>query len=223
VTGASERSDELITTGPDLQPPLQWCLIERLLAGGSALPKEGGTDSHEARSETIEVLLHELERAMDKQFQTIDSLDSKAGQLFGVASLATALMMAFAGIVRDTSYQTDAAQAATTTPTSVTVGAFVLAILMYVATIYCLVRAFRVEAFRLPLKVDRKHIIETYLPLSKHEAKAQLLSNYIEQMEANSAIVETKAWWIRWSLYLLGTDVVYLIIFTAVGVLTTPS
>jgi hypothetical protein len=174
-----------------------------------------------ARKQTVEVILRELERGMDKQFDTIDGLDSKAGQLFGVASLATALMTAFLGAMPGAMVATLGENGSAPLPWWCPVGVFAVAIALYVATVFSLVRAYRVEAYHLPMKVDREHITATYLPLTETDAREQLLANYIEQMRTNWAIVETKAWWVKTSLYLLGADIVYLVIAVTLGVMIT--
>jgi hypothetical protein len=166
-------------------------------------------------------MLRELERGMDKQFATIDGLDSKAGQLFGVASLATALMTAFLGAIPDAMTATITENGSAPLPWWCSVGGFAVAIALYVATVFCLVRAYRVESYHLPVKVDREHITVTYLPLTETQVREQLLANYIEQMRTNWAIAETKAWWVKLSLYLLGADIVYLVIAVAAGVVLT--
>ena len=88
-----------------------------------------------ARKQTVGIILRELERGMDKQFYTIDGLDSKAGQLFGVASLATALMTAFLGAMPGAMAATLAENGSTPLPWWCPVGGFAVAIALYVATV----------------------------------------------------------------------------------------
>jgi hypothetical protein len=185
-----------------------------------------GEEMHEsARERTVEIMLRELERGMDKQFDTIDGLDSKAGQLFGVASLATALMTAFLGVMPGAKAAALAGNGYAALPWWGLVSGFavaiVVAIALYSATVFSLVRAYRVEAYHLPVKVDREHITAIYLPLTEAQVREQLLANYIEQMRTNWAIAETKAWWVKMSLYLLAADIVYLVIAVALGVAIT--
>ncbi len=162
-------------------------------------------------------MLAQLERVMDKQFQTIDGLDSKAGQLFGIATLVTALM----GVAQVSFFQSE--KAISSFPCWFVAGGFLLLMFLYLLTIVCLIRAFRIEAYYLPIKIDRDHIDDTYLSLSKNAAQQQLLANHIECSQMNWAIIEDKARWIKWGLYLLGLDIFLLIILIATGTVLVPS
>lgn len=156
-------------------------------------------------------MLAQLERAMDKQFQTIDGLDSKAGQLFGVASLLTALI----GVAQVSFFQSE--EVTSSFPSWFVAGQFLLAIFLYLVTIFCLIRAFRIEAYYLPIKIDRDHIHDTYLSLTKSAVEEQLLANYIEHSQRNWAIIEDKARWVRGGLYLVGFDIFFLVMLIAIG------
>lgn len=169
------------------------------------------SESEKARQETVEVLLSELERAMDKQFEAIDALDSKAGIIFGAASLVSALMTVAQGAFFQKMRE------ATTIPSWFSLVGFGLAIVLYVAIVCCLIRAFRIMTYYLPMKIDREHIQAIYLPLTKAEVKEQLVANYIEHSQTNWAILEDKARWVQKGLYLLGIDIIFLTIFIAVG------
>lgn len=174
-------------------------------------------ESRKAREETVEVLLAELERAMDKQFEAIDALDSKAGIIFGAASLVAALMTVAQG-----SFFQRAQMANAIPPCYVLVG-FGLAILLYIGIIYCLIRAFKVMTYYLPMKIDPNHIHKTYLPLTKSEVKEKLLASYIKHSQTNWAILEDKARWVQIALYLLAIDIIYLTLLIAIGTVMGPT
>ena len=163
------------------------------------------------RQGTVEVLVGELQRTLDKQFETIDGLDAKAGQLFGVATLVTALI----AIAQTSVFQNDVV--AGLLPSWLTVGGYIIALVLYGATMFSLIRAYRIEAYYLPLRIDQDHIHARYLPLAKAEIQEQLLANYIEHSQTNWAIVEAKAGRVKWGLYFLGADIVFLIILIIVG------
>jgi len=174
-------------------------------------------ETEKARAETVEVLLSELERTMDKQFEAIDGLDSKAGIIFGAGSLVAALMTVAQG-----SFFQKAQTASVLCPYYV-LGAYGSAMLLYVGIICCVIRAFKVKRYHLPMKIDLEHIEKTYLPMKKHKVKEKLLASYIKHSQANAAILRDKGQWAQRALYLLAIDIIYLTILIAVGSVVWPS
>ena len=168
------------------------------------------TEKEEMRRETIEVLLAELKEGLDKQFGAIDGLDRKAGIILGSASLVIALMTVAHGAFFQKALEPNCAS------TWMQVG-LVIGGLVYVGIIYCVVRAFRVTTYYLPVRLDREEIHNGYLGLTRAEVREQLLANYIEYSGVNLMIIDKKAKWVQISLYLLGADIVYLTMLLLVG------
>lgn len=176
--------------------------------------EEGGSqDAEKAREQTIEVLLAEAERSISRQLATIDGLDSKASQLFQVVTLATTLLAIAMGLF----FQRE--EVARLFPCWFVLGVFGLAMFLYLVTVCCLICAFRVRVYRLPMKMDREHIRTTYLSLTKPETQDQLLANYIECSQINWSIADDKAKWVDRAPYLVGIDVILLITAIAIGTL----
>jgi len=173
----------------------------------------GCQDAEKAREETVEVLLAEAERSMSRQFETIDGLDSKASQLFQVVTLATTLLT----IAQGWFFQKE--EVASVFPCWVVVGVFGIAVSLYVATIYCLIRAFRVRVYYLPIKMDSEHIRTTYLSLTKPETQEKLLASYIERAQTNWGIADDKAKWVDGALILVGIDIIFLMAIIAIATL----
>lgn len=172
----------------------------------------GCQDAEKAREETVEVLLAEAERSMTVQFENIGRLDSKAGRLFQVVTLATTLLTIAQGWL----FQKEMASVF---PCWVVVGGFGIAISLYGATVYCLIRAFRVRVYYLPIKMDLEHIRTTYLSLTKSETQEKLLASHIEHYQTNWGLSENKAKWVNWALILVGIDIIFLIAVIGIGTL----
>lgn len=168
------------------------------------------TDKEEVRRETVEVMLGELKGALDKEFQAIDALDRKGGIIFGSASLVVALMTIAHAAFFQKALEPSCASIC------LQVG-FVIGGLVYVGIICCMIRAFKVTTYYLPVKLDAEEIQKGYLGLDKAAAREQLLANYIEYSGINSTIIDKKARWVEISLRLLGADVAYLTILVIVG------
>jgi len=183
----------------------------------SRMSQDIDAESKRAREETVEILLAELERTMDKQFKAIDTLDSKVGIIFGAGSLVVALMTVAQG-----SFFHNAQTASVLCPYYV-LGAYGLSLFLYLAIMFCVIRAFKVRTYYLPMKIDRDHIQNTYLPLKKHAVKEKLLASYIKHSQTNAAILTDKAQWVQRGLYLLAIDISYLIVLIAVGSVVWPS
>ena len=166
-----------------------------------------------ARNQTIQVLLAEAEKSLDRQLATIDGLDSKVGQLFQVVTVATTLLTFAIGLFLRSEH------AATSPPWWLVLGAFGVALVPYAATWICVIRAFQLRVYYLPLKMDREHIRTEYLSLTKPQAQDQLLANYIESSRLNWDTVAGKARWVQRALYLAGIDIILLIGAAAIGVL----
>ena len=169
-------------------------------------------EKEEARGETVEVLLAQLKDTLDKQFHAVDGLDQKAGMVLGSGSLVVALIAVLAsgllqGLIR-----------ANTVSPYLQLG-FVIGAVLYIGIIYCVVRAFRVTTYYLPLQLDPQEIRKGYLGLSKAQVREQLLANYIEYCSANSTILEEKARWVQISLYVLAADTAYLTTVVIAGTL----
>jgi len=171
----------------------------------------GSQDAVEAREETVEVLLAEAERSMSRQFESIDGLDSKASRLFQVVTLATTLLTIAQGWL----FQKE--EVASVFPCWVVVGVFAIAISLYVATICCLIRAFRVRVYYLPIKMDSEHIRTTYLSLTKAKTQEKLLASYIKHSQTNWGIADDKAKWVDSALILVGIDIIFLIVIMAIA------
>ena len=166
-----------------------------------------------ARDQTIEVLLAEAEKSLDRQLATIDSLDSKLGQLFQAVTVATTLLTFAIGLILRTE------NALTSPPCWLVLGAFGVALVPYAATWIVVIRAFRLRVYYLPLKMDRDHIHTEYLALTKPQAQDQLLANYIESSRKNWEIVADKARWVQLAHYLAGIDIILLVGAVAIAVL----
>lgn len=165
------------------------------------------------RNQTIQVLLSEAENSLDRQLATIDGLDLKVGQLFQVVTVATTLLTFAMGLfLRNENH-------AYSPPCWLVLGAFAIALLPYAATWVCVIRAFQLRVYYLPLRMDREHIRTDYLSLTDSQAKDQLLANYIESSQPNWAIVAGKARWVQRALYLAGIDIILLIGAVATGIL----
>ena len=169
--------------------------------------------ARQAREETIQVLLAEAEKSLDRQLATVDGLDSKVGQLFQVATVATTLLTFAMGLFLQSQ------DAATSPPFWLVLGAFGVALVPYAATWICVIRASQLRVYYLPLKMDREHIRTDYLSLTKPQTQDQLLANYVESSRRNWEIVDGKARWVQCALYLAGIDIILLIIAVAIGVL----
>ena len=173
----------------------------------------GWQDAEKAREETVEVLLAEAERSMTRQFEIIESLDSKASRLFQVVTLATTLLT----IAQGWFFQKE--EVASVLPWWVVVGVFAIATSLYLATICCLMCAFRVRVYHLPVKMDLEHIRTTYLSLTKSETQEKLLASYIKHSQTNWDITYDKGKWVDRALILVGIDIIFLIAIIAIGTL----
>ena len=162
-------------------------------------------ESEEVEQETVDLLLAQLERLYDQQFETIDALDAKVGQLLGVASLANALIGSALAVLVQVQELTSRLAG------SLVLTAFFVGVVWYAATVYFLIRASRLQAYYVPLRIDVDHIEDEYLNLTRSETQEQLLSNYIEVMQINYATMTNKGAWVQRSLYSLGLDIVYLL------------
>ena len=150
---------------------------------------------------------------MSRQFETIDGLDSKASQLFQVVTLATTLLT----IAQGWFFQKQ--EVASVLPSWFVMGLFAIAMLLYLTTICCLIRASRTRVYYLPIKMDLEHIRTTYLSLTKSEAQEKLLASHILHYQTNSSTSEDKAKWVNRALILVGIDIVFLIAVIAIGTL----
>lgn len=178
------------------------------------MPEEvDSQDGEKAREETVEVLLAEAQRSMSRQFESSRGLDSKASRLFQVVTLATTLLT----IAQGWFFQKQ--EVASVLSWWVVLGVFAIAMLLYLATICYLIRAFRVKVYYLPIKMDLEHIRTTYLSLTKSETQEKLLASHIEHYQTNWAISEDKAKWVDRALILVGIDIVLLIAVIAIGTL----
>lgn len=173
----------------------------------------GDSLTRQDRHETIQVLLAEAEKSLDRQLATIDGLDSKVGQLFQVVTVATTLLTIAIGLLLGTEH------AATSPPCWLVVGAFGATLVPYTATWICVIRAYQLRVYYLPLKMDREHIHTDYLSLTKPQAQDQLLANYIESSRLNWDLVAGKARWVQRALRLAGIDIILLVTLVAIGVL----
>lgn len=173
----------------------------------------GCQDAEKAREETVEVLLAEAERSMTTQFENIRRLDSKAGRLFQVVTLATTLLT----IAQGWFFQKE--EMASVFPCWVVLVGFGTAILLYGATICCLIRAFRIRVYYLPIKMDLEHIRTTYLSLTRSETQEKLLASYIKHSKINWGMSDDKANWVDRALILVGIDIIVLVTIIAVGTL----
>lgn len=175
----------------------------------------GAEDAEKAREETVEVLLAQAERSMDRRLEDIDALDSKASQLFQVVTLATTLLTIAQGFF----FQKE--EVASRSPCWVVLGGFGIAVLLYGLTVCCLVLAFKTRAYYLPMKMDAEHIRTAFLSLTKPQAREQLLARYIKYYQTNSAVARNKAKWVDRALILIGLDIVLLMAAMAIGTLVT--
>lgn len=162
-------------------------------------------EKEEARRETVEVLLAQLRDTLDKQFHAIDGLDQKAGIVLGSSTLVVALIGVLATAFLQGPLQSNPA------PPYMRL-AFVIGAVLYIGVILCVVGAFRVVTYYLPLQLDPEEIRKGYLGLSKAQVREQLLANYIKYCSTNSTVLESKAGWVQASLYLLAADTAYLTI-----------
>ena len=177
---------------------------------------KGPPEKEQARRETVEVMLTELKRALDKEFQAIEALDRKAGIILGSASLVVALMTVSYGPFLQRALEPSIA--------SVCLHAGLVAgAVVYIRLIYCTVRAFGVTTYYLPVKLDVDEIENGYLRLNKAEVQEQLLAQYIEYSAVNSMIIDKKAPWLQKSLWLLAADTAYLTVLVIVGTLILAS
>lgn len=178
----------------------------RSLAVAAARPEIPGRQQH-----AVQVLLAELRSMLKAHLDAGDALDSKAGMIFGATSSVAALTTVAYGM---------AAQSATTGCSWVQAAVradLVLNLVVSVAVIYCLVQATRVAGYHLPLEPGE--IEDYYLELPRQDLAEQLLANYIECCQWNTAIIATKARWVDGSVRLLAANVTFLMILIAIGML----
>lgn len=171
------------------------------------------SEAEKAREETVEVLLGEAQTLMSRQFETIDGLDSKASQLFQVVTLATTLLT----IAQGWFFQKE--EVASVFPWWAMLVGFATAVLLYGATVYCLMCAYRIRVYYLPLKMDREYIRTGYLSLTKSQAREKLLASYIKYSQVNRDLAGDKAKWVDRALKLVGIDIILLMGAIAVGTL----
>jgi hypothetical protein len=170
-------------------------------------------DKEELRAETVEVLLAQLQDTLDKQFHAIDGLDQKAGISLGSASLVVALIGLLASALLQKTPESNGGCAYMQ-------WAFVIGAALYIGVILCVVRAFSVETYYLPVQLDADVIRKGYLGHSSAEVREQLVADYIEHCSTNAAVIAEKAKWIQSSLYLLAVDTAYLTIVVIAATLT---
>ena len=168
-----------------------------------------------ARYQTIQVLLAEAEKSMDRQLDTIDGLDSKAGQLFQVVTLATTLLTFAMGLFLRSELMPGPP------PCWFVLAALGVALVLYAVAWLCVIRAFDLRVYYLPLRMDREKIHSDYLALTSAEAQAQLLANYVKASDKNWTIIDEKATWVRRALYAAGVEIILLVAAIAGGVLLT--
>jgi len=183
-------------------------LLRREMSKKSA-PSARPESNQETQEETLRILRAELKDGLDKQFQTIDALDRKAGVVLGSASLVVALMTFASGAVFQKALEPSCAS------NLLRLG-FVVAGLIYALIICCVVLALKVRTYYLPTKLDRDEI-EGYLDLDRAGVRRQLLANYIQRFGTNLTAIAGKARWVQISLVLLAADGILLTILVIVG------
>jgi len=176
------------------------------------MPQHTGPESNEARQRTVTAVLTELRRQLDEQFRIIDGLDSKAGVLFGAASLLITLGSLSQGLAFR------AAAIGRLPPSNVVLGVLVVAVVLYAAIVFCLMRGLRIRVYQLPMKADWDHLERTYLRGTSDEAEEQLLVDYVARLKDNWILIQDKAEWTKRGFGLLGVELIYLLIVVAVGV-----
>ena len=169
-------------------------------------------EKEEARGETVELLLAQLKDTLDKQFHAIDGLDQKAGIVLGSASLVVALIALLAGAFLQNPVGSN------TAPPYMR-WAFVIGAALYIGVIVCVVRAFGVTTYYLPLRLDADGIRKRYLGRSSAEVREQLVADYIEHCSTNATLIAQKARWVQASLCVLAADTVYLTIVVVAATL----
>jgi hypothetical protein len=171
-------------------------------------------ETDEARVGTIEVLLAQLKETLDKQFHAIDGLDQKAGIVLGSASLVVALIAVLANPFLQNPLHSNAA-------CPLMRWAFVVGAAFYIAVIFFVVRAFSVETYHLPLRLDAEEIRKEYLGRTAADAREHLLADHIKHCSTNANIIAEKAKWVQWSLYALGGNTAYLTLVVIAATLSS--
>lgn len=164
----------------------------------------------EPEEATIDALLAELQRTMDKQFQAVADVESKAGILFGATGVLILVAVGQAPILW---------RLAPAPGQAWLIGsAAAFAILAYLRVIYYLRQALRSLHYALPLAADRELIQREFLLLPSAKLKKQLLSNYIECSKHNGEILGYKERWVDACLRALIIGILYLLVLVLIGV-----
>lgn len=171
----------------------------------------------EPHPETVDALLAELRRLLDKQLEAIDSLDAKAGVTFGAAGLvATLTIFVYGDFLQKAALEA----AACRWLLAGLRGGLLVSVALSVATICSILRALRVLAWQLPL--DPGEVEDDYLAMAPPQAKGKLLASYIKYAELNTTTMHSKAGWVQKSLCLLAANLICLMVLVIVGALNLP-
>ncbi|MBN1761599.1 MAG: hypothetical protein JW878_00780 [Methanomicrobia archaeon] len=140
--------------------------------------------------ETLELIYNEVKDALNTQFQSIDSLDTKASVIIG-----------FVGVIIGISLQLYSQSNSYLFGSSMT---------LFMISIFLSFSAYKVEGYRKDPKP--RGLTEKYLRENGKKVRKQLIDNYIQSFEHNKNKIEKKAEYINCSLVLMFIGLISLIL-----------
>lgn len=140
--------------------------------------------------ETLEIIYNEVKEALNTQFQSIDSLDTKASVIMGFVGVIIGISL---NLYSDKNLLL-----------------FVGGMLLFLGAAFLSSYAYMVKGYR--KDPEPRGLTEKYLRENDKKVRKQLIDNYIQSFEHNKNEIEKKAKYINYSLALMFIGLISLIL-----------
>jgi hypothetical protein len=142
---------------------------------------------------SLRLIYDTIAEELEKQFEQIDSLNSRAHQLLGFAAITVGVVLSLRPPSRD----------------ALVSGLFALALVGFACIAGAGVRAWALQGWR--HDPEPRPLWDRHRLRSEEWLRHQIILNRLDAVDENANAIDAKLYWVRWTQRLLALEVIYLV------------